>query len=125
LVELLLFTTGPASTTPPPHPFGAAAAKQPSQEACTEIHGLQHWSHTLQPVMTAPQAAVLFSWPQLFGTTHLQPAMHSPGDSEPLGSSKHRPTVALQLYMTGVGAGVGMGVGGAGDLQVAMQSPGD
>ena len=43
---------------------------------------------------------------------HLQVAMHSPGDSEPSGSSTHWPTVAvaLQLYTTGVGTGVGAGV---------------
>ena len=37
--------------------------------------------------------------------------MHSPGDSEPVGSGEHCPVVALQLYMTGVGAGVGTGAG--------------
>ena len=116
----------------PPHPFGTAAAKQPSHEACAEIHGLQHLSHTLQPAMTAPQATVLFSWPQLCCTMHLQVAMHSPGDSEPSGSRTHWPAVELQLYMTGVGAGVGTGVGfgvgtgvGGAALQVAMHSPGD
>ena len=41
------------------------------------------------------------------GTPFLQVAMHSPGDSEPFGSSLHWPTVVLQLYMTGAGAGVG------------------
>jgi hypothetical protein len=45
----------------PPHPFGTGAAKQPSQDACTVIHGLQHMSHTLQPVMAVPHAAVAFS----------------------------------------------------------------
>ena len=105
------------------------------------IHGLQHWSHTLQPLMGVLHSVVPFSWPQLCGTLHLQVAMHSPGDSEPSGSGAHWPAVVLQLYMTGVGAGVGTGVGGAGvgtgvgfgvgtgvggdDLQVAMQSPGD
>jgi hypothetical protein len=41
----------------------------------------------------------------------LQVAMHSPGDSDPSGSSLHWPAVVSQLYMTGVGAGVGTGVG--------------
>ena len=95
------------------------------------IYGLQHWSHTLQPLMGVLHSVVPFSWPQLCGTVHLQVAMHSPGDSEPSGSGAHWPAVVLQLYMTGVGAGVGTGVGfgvgtgvGAGDLQVSMQLPG-
>ena len=75
------------------------------------IHGLQHMSHTLQPVIAWLHATVLFSWPQLWGVTHLQVAMHSPGDSLPLGSGAHRPVVELQLYRTGVGFGVGTGVG--------------
>jgi hypothetical protein len=67
----------------------------------------------LHAVITSPHAAVPFSWPQLCGVTHLQLAMHSPGDSDPFGSGLHWPTVALQLYVTGlrVGLGVGFGVG--------------
>ena len=39
----------------------------------------------------------------------MQVAMHSPGDSEPLGSSLHRPVAELQLYMTSVGTHTGVG----------------
>ena len=77
----------------------ALGAKQPSQDACTVIQGLQHTPHTLHVVITSPHAAVPFSWPQLCGVTHLQLAMQSTGDSEPLGSSTHWPIVALQLYI--------------------------
>jgi hypothetical protein len=72
------------------------------------LNGQQHW--------WALHSVVPFSWPQLFGTTHLHVAMHSPGACVPLGSSAHWPVVVLQLYITaGVGAGVGgTGVGGTG-----------
>ena len=93
-------------------PFCTGAALQLSQDDCALIHGWQQASHTLQSVTVTPHAAVLFSWPQLFGTTHfLQVLMHSPGDCEPLGSSLHWPVATLQLYMVGVGGGVGAGVG--------------
>ena len=96
----------------PPHPFGTGAAKQPSHEACTVIHGLQQTSQTLHPATSAPHAFVPFSTPQLFGTTHLQLSMQSPGVSLPCcGSFAHWPIAVLQLYITGVGTGVGSGVG--------------
>ena len=53
---------------------------------------------------------VLLRWPQLFGTTHLQVTMHSPGDCEPPGPGMHLAAAELQLYITGVGGGVGGGV---------------
>jgi hypothetical protein len=98
-------------------PFGTGTAKQPSHESCSVSHGLQHLSHTLQPLMmTVPHATVPFSWPQLCGTMPLQVAMHSPGACVPRGSSMHCPVVELQLYIR---ASVGAGV-----AQLAMHSPG-
>jgi hypothetical protein len=74
-------------------------------------HGLQHTPHALQPAMGLLHAIMLLRWPQLFGTTHLQVTMHSPGDCEPLGSGMHLAAAELQLYITGVGGGI-CGVGG-------------
>jgi hypothetical protein len=91
--------------TVPPHPFGTGAAKQPSQDDCTVIHGLQHMSHTLHPVITAPHAAVLLRCPQLCGVMHLHVAMHLPGDWDPLRSSMHCPVVELQVYIGTVHVG--------------------
>jgi hypothetical protein len=91
------------------HPPGTGAAKQPSQDGCVS-HGLQHLSHTLQPVIGVLHEIVLLCWPQLCGTTHLQAAMHSPDDCDPVGSCAHCPVAALQLNF-GVGTGVGTGVG--------------
>ena len=118
-----------SSLPPHPHPFGAGASKQPSQEFCSVSHGLQHVSHTLHPVMGLSQTIVLLRWPQLCGVMHLQPAMHSPGDCEPCTSCTHFPVVELQLHMIGAGAGVGTGAGtgvgtGNGALQVVMHGPG-
>jgi hypothetical protein len=70
------------------HPPGTGAAKQPSQDGCVS-HGLQHLSHTLQPVIGVLHEIVLLCWPQLCGTTHLQAAMHSPDDCDPVGSCAH------------------------------------
>ena len=52
-------------------------------------HGLQHASHALRPTVAVLHAMVLFSWRQLCGTTHLQLAMHPPGDWVPCGSAVH------------------------------------
>jgi hypothetical protein len=61
------------------------------------IHGLQHWSHTLQPLMGVLHSVVPFSWPQLCGTIHLQVSMQLPGVCEPARSAAHLPTDESQL----------------------------
>jgi hypothetical protein len=58
---------------------------------------LQQASHTLHPGSTVLQKILPFRLPQLLGVTHWQLAMQSTGDSEPSGSSLHRPVVLLQL----------------------------